>query len=130
MARTYPEVVGVREYCAAIDSDCNHSAFVPIAKLRQPWRLLDGSTDDVQSLIDDGFFLVDPLGGLVEGLGTPAYVFAPHVAQRTAGGQFPDRFDRDRGRKYGFGGDRAVKWTLEQARERIPAAWRGWNHAS
>ena len=129
--RIYPELVGVPEYCDAIDGDCNHSPFVPIAKLKAPALLLDAGDAQFRDLSADGFFIVDPLGRIVGGGARPlcAYVIAPHVAQREYGGRFPKEFDRKRGAQCGFGGPRATRLTADQATMAVALAWKAWNHA-
>jgi hypothetical protein len=132
MARIYPELVGVPEYCDAIDEDCNHSPFVPIAKLKDPVRIFEATDTDIEDLADDGFFVVDPLGRIVFGGARSccAYVIAPHVAQREKGGRSPKKFDREvRGAQCGFGGPRAMRLTEEQAAGAVALAWTAWNHA-
>lgn len=132
MARIYPELVGVPEYCAAIEGDCNHSPFVPIAKLKNPARIFEATDTDIKDLAADGFFVVDPLGRIVCGgvRSCCAYIIAPHVAQREKGGRFPKKFDREvRGAQCGFGGPRATRLTEQQAAEAVTLAWAAWGHA-
>lgn len=133
MARIYPEFVGVPEYCDAIDSDCNHSPFVPIAKLNKASGLLHAAPEQIVDLISDGFFLIDPLGRIVDGAVRQtgvAFVIAPHVAQRERGGKSPEHFDRkDRGTACGFGGASAKRLSLSQAAIAVPSAWKAWKHA-
>ncbi|MEO8540003.1 MAG: hypothetical protein ABI577_09725 [bacterium] len=134
MTRIYDELVGVGEYCQAIDEDKNHSPFVGIAKVKAAERLLVISRSELLDLEGEGFFLVDPLGRLVasEGGNFAAFVFAPHVAQRRVGGKCPDEsFDRDgRGVFCGFGGDRAKKLARSDAALAVTKAWRAWKHTA
>jgi hypothetical protein len=130
MTRIYPQVVGVPEYCAAIDQDCAHSPFVAVAKLIDPARLMAANAQDVRDLAEDGFFLIDGLGRLLDGASgtSAAYVIAPHVAQRERGGRCPNHFDRVKGATCDFGGPTAAALSWERAKAAIPVAWKAWKH--
>jgi hypothetical protein len=131
VTRIYPEVVGVQQYCRAIDADPHHSPFVPIAKLLQPAILHVARPATRTDLEEDGFFLVDALGKLLSTTAArAAYVIAPHVAQRQRGGRFREHFDRKRGETCGFGGASARRLQRDQAVSAIEKAWIAWGHGA